>query len=99
MPVPNKNGTSYDGTVGRNSDRQSFRCDHQTNVHLLAIGPVVTGVPARCFLIAERLAFEVSASHIIKEELKLNPKPVFILFQQVPRQSWSLCWCSTSSPR
>jgi len=77
--------------------RQAFRADHQPNANLLAVRAIVAAVTARRFAVAQRLALEKRAGHVVEQKLQPHPKPTLVAFEQVLRELF-LCACSASKP-
>jgi hypothetical protein len=60
------------------ADGQSLGRDDQAKVDLFAIGTLIAGITARGLRVAQGLAFEIGAGHVVKQELKFDSEPALV---------------------
>ena len=73
------------GVAGKHlvADGQSFGGDHQAEVDLFAVRPLVTRIATRGFGVAFGLTFKICAGHVVEQELELHAKPTLVTLVQM----------------
>jgi len=54
------------------AQRKSIEGDDQSDAYLLAVGPVIAGIPALSEPVRFGLAFEICAGHVIEKHVVLD---------------------------